>query len=95
MDTVHGTFSGKVLLTFIFRNCSLMIAFIIDSCTEVAVKEAIDKLYDDFKRHFPVILTDNGSEFKDPNSLELDNEVDQRTKIFYYNPMASYQKPYV
>ena len=100
MDTVHGTRSGKVLLTFIFRNCSLMLAFIIDNCTEVAVKEAIDKLYEvvgheDFKRHFPVILTDNGSEFKDPNSLELDNEGNQRTKIFYCNPMASYQKPHV
>ena len=46
MDTVHGTRSGKVLLTFIFRNCSLMLAFIIDSCTEVAVKEVIDKLYE-------------------------------------------------
>ncbi|MDU5107965.1 IS30 family transposase [Clostridium sp.] len=100
MDTVHGTRSGKVLLTFIFRNFSLMLAFIIDSCTEAAVKEAIDKLYEvvghkDFKRHFPVILTDNGSEFKDPNSLELDNEGNQRTKIFYCNPMASYQKPHV
>lgn len=100
MDTVHGTRSGKVLLTFIFRNCSLMIAFIIDSCSELAVKEAIDKLYEvlgheEFKRYFPVILTDNGSEFKDPESLELDTEGNQRTKIFYCNPMASYQKPYV
>ncbi len=100
MDTVHGTRSGKVLLAFIFRNCSLMIAFIIDSCTEVSVREAMDKLYEvvgheDFKRHFPVILTDNDSEFKDPNSLELDNEGNQRTKIFYCNQMASYQKPYV
>ena len=100
MDTVHGTGRGKVLLTFIFRNCSLMIAFIIDSCSELDVKEAIDKRYEvlgheEFKRYFPVILTDNRSEFKDPESLELDNEGNQRTKIFYCNPMASYQKPYV
>lgn len=100
MDTVHGTRSGKVLLTFIFRSCSLMIAFIIDSCSELAVREAIDKLYEVlghklFKQYFPVILTDNGSEFKDPESLELDTERNQRTKVFYCNPMASYQKPYV
>ena len=100
MDTVHGTRSGKVLLTFIFRSCSLMIAFIIDSCSELAVREAIDKLYEVlghelFKQYFPVILTDNGSEFKDPESLELDTEGNQRTKVFYCNPMASYQKPYV
>lgn len=69
MDTVHGTRSGKVLLTFLFRNCSLMLAFIIDSCSQVDVKEVIDKLYallghEVFNRCFLVILTDNGSEFK-------------------------------
>jgi len=47
-----------------------MIAFIIDSCTELGVKEALGKLYEvvgneGFKRYFPVILTDNGSGFKD------------------------------
>ncbi|WP_156627970.1 hypothetical protein [Clostridium tertium] len=51
-----------------------MIAFIIDSCTELAVQEAIYKLYEvvgyeEFKRHFPVILTYNGSEFKYPEAL--------------------------
>ena len=100
MDTVHGTRSGKVLLTFMFRNCSLMLAFIIDSCSQMAVKDAIDKLYEVlghevFKRSFPVILTDNGSEFKNPEALELDVVGNQRTKIFYCNPMASYQKPHV
>ena len=100
MDTVHGTRSGKVLLTFMFRNCSLMLAFIIDSCSQIDVKDAIDKLYEVlghevFKRSFPVILTDNGSEFKNPEALELDTEGNQRTKIFYCNPMASYQKPHV
>ncbi len=100
MDTVHGTRSGKVLLTFMFRNCSLMLAFIIDSCSQTAVKDVIDKLYEVlghevFKCSFPVILTDNGSEFKSPEVLELDSEGNQRTKIFYCNHMASYQKPHV
>lgn len=100
MDTVHGTRSGKVLLTFMFRNCSLMLAFIIDSCSQAAVNDAVDKLYEVlghevFKRNFPVILTDNGSEFINPEALELDTEGNQRTKIFYCNPMASYQKPHV
>lgn len=100
MDTVHGTRSGKVLLTFMFRNCSLMLAFIIDSCSQIAVKDIIDKLYEVlghevFKRSFPVILTDNGSEFKNPEDLELDSMGNQRTKIFYCNAMASYQKPHV
>lgn len=100
MDTVHGTRSGKVLLTLFFRNCSLMLAFLIDSCSQVHVKEAIDKLYEmlgfnAFNRCFPVILTDNGSEFKNPETLEFDASGRQRTKMFYCNPMASYQKPHV
>lgn len=100
MDTVHGTRSGKVLLTFMFRNCSLMLAFIIDNCSQTAVKDIIDKLYEVlghevFKSSFPVILTDNGSEFKNPEALELDAVGNQRTKIFYCNPMAYYQKPHV
>ena len=100
MDTVHGTRSGKVLLTFQFKSCSLMLAFIIDSCSQVAVKEAVDKLYailghETFSQSFPVILTDNGSEFTNPLALELNSNGVQRTKIFYCNPMASYQKPHV
>ena len=100
MDTVHGTRSGKVLLTLHFRNCSLMLAFIMDSCSQNNVRETIDKLYallghETFTRSFPVILTDNGSEFARPETFELDSNGVQRTKIFYCNPMASYQKPHV
>lgn len=100
MDTVHGTRSGKVLLTLHFRNCSLMLAFIMDSCSQNNVRETIDKLYallghETFTRSFPVILTDNGSEFTRLETFELDSNGVQRTKIFYCNPMASYQKPHV
>ncbi len=48
-----------------------------------------------FSQSFPVILTDNGSEFTNPLALELNSNGVQRTKIFYCNPMASYQKPHV
>jgi IS30 family transposase len=100
MDTVYGTKGGKVLLTFFFRSCSLMLAFLLGSCTKDCVKEVVDKLYEDvgadvFKNSFPVILTDNGSEFKSPESLEYDNNGNERTKLFYCNPMASYQKPHI
>ena len=100
MDTVYGTKGGKVLLTFFFRICSLMIAFLLDSCTKDCVRKAVDKLYEKvgtevFKKSFPVILTDNGSEFKSPESIEYDNSGNERTKVFYCNPMASYQKPYI
>ena len=100
MDTVHGKQGGKVILTFFFRNCSLMIGVLINSCSKIHVKDAIDKIYEElgsevFRNTFPVILTDNGSEFKNPKDLEFDKSGVQRTKIFYCNPMASYQKPHV
>ena len=100
MDTVYGTRGGKVLLTFFFRNCSLMIAFLLESCTIDCVTEVIDNLYEEvgaevFKNSFPVILTDNGSEFKAPEIIEYDNSGNMRTRVFYCNPLASYQKPHI
>lgn len=44
------------------------------------------------KKTFPVILTDNGSEFSNPHSLEFNDEGIGRTRIFFCNPGASYQK---
>jgi IS30 family transposase len=97
MDTVHGRHDGKVLLTLLFRNCSFMLSFIMDSCTQTCVKEKIDFLYealgqDAFKELFPLILTDNGSEFKRPDEIEFDNDGLLRTKVFFCDPQASYQK---
>jgi len=44
---------------------------------------------------FKVILTDNGVEFKDPLSLEHTSNGCQRTRIFYCDPQASWQKPHI
>ena len=97
MDTVHGGRGGKTLLTMFFRSCSLMIAFIMESCTQPCVKIAIDSLCEamgtaKFQELFPLILTDNGSEFKAPNELEYDDNGSPRTKVYYCDPLASYQK---
>jgi IS30 family transposase len=97
MDTVHGGRGGKVLLTMFFRSCSLMIAFIMEECTQVCVKNTIDSLYEalgeeKFRLLFPLILTDNGSEFKAPGELEYDGNGTARTKVCYCDPLASYQK---
>ena len=48
---------------------------------------------DKFKMIFPVILTDNGSEFKHTRELEANEDGKKRTKIFYCDPQASWQKP--
>tara|TARA_Y100001933_G_C18962999_1_gene549021 strand:+ start:142 stop:1437 length:1296 start_codon:yes stop_codon:yes gene_type:complete len=97
MDVVEGKKSGKVFLTIFFRNSSLMLIFLLDSATQASVKQVFDRLYNDlgantFKKTFPVILTDNGSEFKAPEVLEKDSHGNRRTHIFYCDPRASHQK---
>ena len=97
MDTVEGKRGGKVLLTLFFRNSSLMLAYIRESNTARSVTEVIDNLYLDLGREtfcklFPVILTDRGSEFTDPVSLECDEWGEVRTRVFYCDPQRSDQK---
>lgn len=48
-----------------------------------------------FRKLFPVILTDNGVEFKDPEALEYSSNGCPRTRLFYCDPQASWQKPQV
>ena len=45
-----------------------------------------------FKEIFPLLLTDNGNEFSDPISIEMGVRNELRTRIFYCNPLAPYQK---
>lgn len=97
MDSVEGRKGGKVLLTLFFRNCNLMLAYIRDTNTARSVTEIIEELYEKlgretFCRLFPVVLTDRGSEFTDPVSLECDEWGEVRTRVFYCDPQRSNQK---
>ena len=100
MDSVIGRIGGKVLLTLLFKNCDFMIAFIRDRNTSQSVIDCFDRMYHDlgsdlFRRLFPVILADNGSEFSNPNALEFDAMGARKTNLFYCDPNASFQKPNV
>lgn len=98
MDTVEGIKGGKVLLTIHFVNCSFMLAFIRehnDAQSVINIFNNLQKILgiNKFKELFVVILTDNGSEFSNPNELEFDMETgEQRTKIFYCHPSSPYEK---
>lgn len=97
MDTVEGIKGGRVLLTFLFRNSRLMLAFLLYEKTQKEVLRVFNMLEYElgnelFEKTFPIILTDNGSEFGNPLSLEFNPEGIGRTRIFYCNPRASYQK---
>lgn len=99
MDSVIGEIGGKSLLTMIFPQSELMLAFLCDCHTAACVQSKIDCLYeglgDLFPTIFPVILTDNGSEFSNPGAIETAPDGFPRTKVFYCDPMASWQKPHV
>ena len=97
MDTVEGKKCGKVLLTMLFRNSKLMIAFLLQDKTRNSVLKVFNWLEsilgnELFTKTFPVILTDNGIEFSNLLSLEFNHDGTGKTKIFFCNPGASYQK---
>lgn len=97
LDSVEGRKGGKVLLTIHFVKCEFMLAFLRDRNTAASVFDVIERLYwqlrpDRFQKLFPLLLTDNGSEFSNPAALEIDAEFDHRTRVFYCDPSAPYQK---
>lgn len=98
MDTVKGARgSHKVLLTMIFRQTNFMLVFLMPDGTQKSVKDVFDKLtlhlgLDTFRKLFPVILTDNGVEFKGSHHLEYTENGTRRTRVFYCDPQASWQK---
>ena len=101
MDTVKGSRTkGKVLLTMIFRESNFMLIFLMPDGTMKSVQTVFDILTEKlglktFRKLFSVILTDNGVEFKDPLSLEYAPNGCQRTRIFFCDPQASWQKPHI
>ena len=97
IDTVEGVKRGKVLMTIHFVKAEFMIAFLRDSNTSKSVTEIFNALYDKlghdlFKKLFPVILTDNGSEFSNPTAIEFSPSGERRSNVFYCDPSSPHQK---
>lgn len=97
MDSVIGRVGGKVLLTLMFRDCGLMLAFLRDRNDSQSVIDAFALLWKLagpglFRLLFPVLLTDNGSEFSNPLALENAPDGSPRSRLFYCDPCSSWQK---
>jgi IS30 family transposase len=99
MDTVLGARGGKCLLTIHFVETSLMLAFLRESNTSQSVIDVFNDLDQKlgrelFRKLFPVILTDNGSEFSNPKAIECgtDKYNNLRTQIYYCNAGCPHQK---
>ena len=98
LDVVEGAGgkSEQVLLTMLFRNCSLMLIFLMEADRKDNVQDVFQRIYTHlgaelYRKLFPVILTDNGASFKDPAIFERP-EGELLSRVFYCDPMASWQK---
>lgn len=97
LDSVEGVKGGTVLLTIHFVQQELQLAFLRTANDSQSVIDIFEKLYlelrpDIFMDLFPVLLADNGSEFSNPNAVEFDRQGNRRTRMFYCDPNAPYQK---
>lgn len=101
MDTVKGIREqGKRMLTMLFVKSNLMLILLMKDGKADTVVDQFDWLtsalgVETFRKLFPVILTDNGAEFKHTYNLENTCDKKRRTKIFYCDPQASWQKPHI
>jgi IS30 family transposase len=101
MDTVKGVREqGKRMLTMLFVEQNLMLIFLMRDGKAETVVEQLDWLtaalgLETFRTLFPVILTDNGSEFKRTREMEYTVDGKRRTHLFYCDPQASWQKPHI
>ena len=101
MDTVKGCREqGKRMLTLHFVEQNFMLILLMRDGKAETVVEQFDWLtaclgLETFQTLFPVILTDNGSEFKHTREMEHTVDGQHRTRIFYCDPQASWQKPHI
>lgn len=99
LDTVEGSKKcKKVLLTMHFVSTHLMLIYLLKEQTPKYVNEVFNNIekaigIDDFKKLFPCILTDRGTEFVDALGIEYSNETgEKRTSLFYCDAYVSNQK---
>ena len=94
---MEGKKGNKVLLTIHFVKAELMLAFLRDHNDSQSVIDIFERLYfelrpDRFCTLFKVCLADNGTEFSNPKAIEYDRQGNLRSRIFYCDPSAPYQK---
>ncbi|MCR5008629.1 MAG: IS30 family transposase [Oribacterium sp.] len=97
LDSVEGKKGSKVLLTIHFVKTELMLAFLREHNDSKSVIDIFNRLYktlghDIFCDLFQLCLPDNGSEFSNPKAIEMNEQGVYRTRIFYCDPSAPYQK---
>lgn len=101
-DTVEGGRGDRrVLLTVMFPMTGFMAARLLPGKCAQHVADAFDWMWDSlgpdaFRRLFPALLKDNGTEFSNPLAVETSpDDGAPRTKVFYTRPYTATDKSHV
>lgn len=97
MDTVEGVKGHSLILTLCIIPFNFLLAYKLEEQTISEVTKTINALkeklgYELFHKIFPIILTDNGKEFKRPDLIEYNGDDVVKTKVFFCDPNRSDQK---
>lgn len=91
MDTIEGIkgTDEAVVLSLLHNKSNLQLYFKLESKTIEEVIKTFERIKEQmgvivFSKIFDVILTDNGSEFKDPLSIEIDKRAEEKLISIYY-----------
>ena len=93
IDCVEGVRTdSKVLLTMLFKRTSFLLVFVLEEHTQACVEEVFDGLESllegGFPSTFPLMLTDRGHEFQNPERIERGG----RTRVYYCDAGRADQK---
>lgn len=99
MDTVESCKRVKAcVLTLLFRKSNFMLTFLLKEKTYAEVTRVFEMLKEKlgielYSKMFNCILTDNGSEFANPNAIEINCDTGVKVShLFYCDPGKSGQK---
>ena len=97
MDLVEGKKNTGYIMTLFFVEYSFLLAFYLPDKKADSIVKVLNNLYKNLKSKlfmdlFPIILTDNGTEFSNIKAIEYSIKGKKRSNLFFCRPYASYQK---
>ena len=98
LDTVIGKQRDeKSILTIYLSKTHFMFGILIEKSNPTSVNKALENLrktigYDLWKKAFSTILTDNGFEFAKLDEIEIDENGEKVSNVFFCDPYSSFQK---
>lgn len=100
MDTVEGIKGGKLLFTLITSREHFMFGLPISSKTQENIVRGLDNLEEvlgnnNYDKILSMIKTDNEAEFLDYEGIETSKSGKKRSRVFYADLYASWQKALV